>query len=241
MPAYYGCMTTIYSTPERGPPLPTKAKHGDPVQDLTGRVAAASATVHKLAEHGMLIEPLTLKDRQTVSAVMTSYAEDPEATSRISTNSRIGTMTPAALRAIDASLKEFGQGVVESSTQLRHYVTNKLLEESDNPDPRIRVRALELLGKISDVGLFVDKTEVTITHQTTSDLKEALRAKLTRLVDVEDAEVLSVDVLDEVRPKLTKAGTPWKAKPPKPRTKSTEEVPAVDLSNAMSAWGDDDD
>jgi len=42
---------------------------------------------------------------------------------------------------------------------------------------------LELLGKISDVGLFTEKTEITITHQTTDDLKENLRLKLAKLVN----------------------------------------------------------
>jgi hypothetical protein len=54
------------------------------------------------------------------------------------------------------------------------------------------MKALELLGKISDVGLFAERTEVTVTHQTTEDLRETLRAKLGRLVkdDAVDAEVV---------------------------------------------------
>jgi hypothetical protein len=77
-------------------------------------------------------------------------------------------------------------------------VTNKLIEETENPDPRIRIRALELLGKISDVGLFAEKSEVTVTHQTTDDLKDTLREKLSRLVnpEVEDAVVLDADAID---------------------------------------------
>jgi hypothetical protein len=74
-------------------------------------------------------------------------------------------------------------------------VTNRLIEESQNPDPRIRIRALELLGKHSDVGLFSEKQEVTITHQTTDELKAKLRAKLQRLIkkdDVEDAEPIEM-------------------------------------------------
>jgi len=94
--------------------------------------------------------------------------------------------------------------VVKSATQVRHLVTNKLIEETENPDPRIRIRALELLGKISDVGLFAEKSEVTITHQTTDDLKDRLREKLTRLVNpepVEEAIVIdgtSIDVDKEL-------------------------------------------
>jgi hypothetical protein len=62
---------------------------------------------------------------------------------------------------------------------------------------------LELLGKISDVGLFTEKTEITITHQTTDDLKANLRAKLAKLVnpeqrqeDVVDAVVIDGDEID---------------------------------------------
>jgi hypothetical protein len=89
--------------------------------------------------------------------------------------------------------------VVKSATQVRHLVTNKLIEETENPDPRIRIRALELLGKVSDVGLFAEKSEVTITHQTSDDLKDKLREKLSRLVnpeEIEDAITINGDVID---------------------------------------------
>ena len=60
--------------------------------------------------------------------------------------------------------------------------------------------ALELLGKISDVGLFTEKSEVTITHQTTEDIKEKLRGKLAKLVnpqpEVEDATIIEAKLLD---------------------------------------------
>ena len=79
-------------------------------------------------------------------------------------------------------------------------VTNKLIIESENPDPRVRMRAIELMGKISDVGLFTEKSEVTITHQTTDDLKEKLRSKLAKLVnpepEVEDATIIEARTLD---------------------------------------------
>ena len=89
--------------------------------------------------------------------------------------------------------------------QIRHLVTNKLLLESENPDPRVRIRALELLGKISDVGLFAEKSEVTVTHQSTDNLREKLRSKLAKLVnpeeEVEEAVVIngeSIDVDEEL-------------------------------------------
>ena len=89
---------------------------------------------------------------------------------------------------------------MDSAAQIRHLVTNKLLIESENADPRIRIRALELLGKISDVGLFAEKSEVTITHQSTDDLREKLRSKLEKLVNpveyAEDAVVLEGEAIN---------------------------------------------
>jgi hypothetical protein len=77
-------------------------------------------------------------------------------------------------------------------------VTNKLIQETENPDPRIRLRALELLGKITDVGLFTERSEVTVTHQTSDDLRAKLREKLLKLKDVtpaapEEAEIIGDD------------------------------------------------
>jgi hypothetical protein len=100
----------------------------------------------------------------------------------------------------DSILQEFGHSVAESSAQIRYLVTNKLLLESENPDAKIRIRALELLGKISDVGLFSEKSEVTITHQSTDDLRAKLRQKLEKLVnppsDIEEAVIIDGDIID---------------------------------------------
>jgi hypothetical protein len=50
------------------------------------------------------------------------------------------------------------------------------------------MRALELLGKISDVGLFAERKEVTITHQNTTELQEKLRTKLEKLKNLKQNE-----------------------------------------------------
>jgi len=169
------------------------------VVDLTVRASAAAETAKLLSHHGLDID-VDSNDKDVAAALATSYAEDPEGTSKQATASRVSKLTPATLLLTDKILKDFGHSVVESSVQLRHLVTNKLIEESDNPDARIRIRALELLGKISDVGLFAEKSEVTITHQTTDDIKEKLRTKLTKLInpepDVEDAVVLEGQTVD---------------------------------------------
>lgn len=186
---------TLVLEPEIGVPFSPDMSY----MDLRVRAEAACATISELCEHGLEVEP-SQEDRDVAAALVTSYAEDAEKTSKKVTNRRAAALTPASLVLTGNIIKEFGQAVVESSLHIRHMVTNKLILETENPDPRVRIRALELLGKISDVGLFAEKAEVTVTHQTTDDLREKLRVKLMKLVnpeeEAEDAEIIDVDVVD---------------------------------------------
>jgi len=181
--------------PEVGVPFSEKV----PSIDLRTRVEAASATASMLAEHGLEVEP-SAEDNNIAAKLTLAYADDPEKTSKKVSNKRASTLPPAALVATHGILTQFGHSVVESATQVRHLVTNKLIEETENPDPRVRIRALELLGKISDVGLFTEKAEVTITHKTMDELRESLRSKLAKLVEpaeeAEDAVIIDGDAVD---------------------------------------------
>jgi hypothetical protein len=83
-------------------------------------------------------------------------------------------------------LDEYDKVVIQSAVQLRTYVTNKLIVDSTNPDPRIRLKCYELLGKISDVGLFTDKTEITMRHRPTEELEQLLRERLMRTLEADE-------------------------------------------------------
>ena len=158
--------------------------------DLKDRAEAACNTAMELTEEGLDITP-TSEDQDVAAKLAVAYADNPEKTSKKVTTKRAAALTPASLVLTDTILKEFGHSVAENATQIRHLVTNKLLLESENADPRVRIRALELLGKISDVGLFSEKSQVTITHQSTEDLRNKLRGKLEKIIsttDIEDAE-----------------------------------------------------
>ena len=156
-----------------------------PPVDLKTRTEYAAKSAKELEKHGLNLEP-TKEDKDVAAKLTVAYADDPEATSKKVTTKKAAALTPASLVLTNNILKEFGQSVVESATHIRHLVTNKLLLETENPDPIVRIRALELLGKMSDVSLFAEKSEVTVTHQSTDDLREKLRAKLNKLVKVED-------------------------------------------------------
>ena len=186
---------TLRLEPELGIPISDRILR----VDLKERVKSAANTSLDLAEHDLDLEP-TKNDKDVAAKLAIAYADDPETTSKKVNHARASTLTPASLVLTNNILQEFGQSVVNSALQVRHLVTNKLLLETENPDPRVRIRALELLGKVSDVGLFAEKSEVTITHQSTDDLKAKLRSKLEKLVnppeEAEEAIIIDGEPLD---------------------------------------------
>jgi hypothetical protein len=182
---------TIQVEPELGVPVPAKKTR----MDAKKRIASAAATAEELEQYGLDLEP-NKEDQDVAAKITVAYADDPEKTSKQVTESRTAELTPASLVLTNNILKEFGQSVVQSATHVRHLVTNKLLLETENPDAKVRLRALELLGKISDVGLFAEKTEVTVTHQTSDELKQKLRQKLEKLVNPPQEAAEPVDIVD---------------------------------------------
>jgi hypothetical protein len=52
------------------------------------------------------------------------------------------------------------------------------------------------LGKISDVGLFTDRSEVTVTHQSTDELRAKLREKLVKLTKPVQSVQLGGEIID---------------------------------------------
>jgi hypothetical protein len=118
-------------------------------------------------------------------------------------------------------LAELDEEIVNVAVRLRAYTTNKLIEESENPDPKVRIKALELLGKVKDVGLFTEKVE--ITHKTKSD--DELEAEIRQRLEVYMGNADIVDA-EEVVPEVPK--TPMdelKAAVNVEKTAETEETP----------------
>jgi hypothetical protein len=166
-----------------------------PYLDLRERARAACASISLLQEHGFEVEE-GAKDKETAASLLAAYASNADLTSQKVTHVRAAALTPASLVHIRNYLDEYGRVVVAHAVELRHTVTNRLLEESQNPDPRIRIRALELLGKISDVGLFTDRSEVTVTHQSTDELRAKLREKLVKLTKPVQSVQLGGEIID---------------------------------------------
>lgn len=186
---------TLLVEPEIGVPYSPELTY----LDLRDRAVLACNTAALLSEYGLQLQ--FNEDDAGIAREMTiAYAGDPTTASKAVSNSQAAKMRPEALMAVATVLRDFGHEIAADAAQVRNIVTNKLLIETENPDARIRIRALELLGKIRDVGLFSDRSEVTVTHQTSSELRSRLKTRLQTLIagkdGAEDGVVIAGDVVD---------------------------------------------
>ena len=190
------CMD-ITCTPDLGVIVPPDDM---PHATLRERAAAACKTIETLVMNGLDPEVLapTPEDGQIAAELLNSYAKDEDSANKTVTTGKLGALRPAVILQLDEMLGEFSHVVVKNAVQIRTFVTNKLLLEANNPDGRIRIRALELLGKVSDVGLFTERSEVTVTHRSTDELRRSLREKLevlrakTQIQDVTDINTIPI-------------------------------------------------
>lgn len=108
--------------------------------------------------------------------------------------------TGVALK-IGAYLSEYEKQVVEDKVQVRTIVVNRLMEISQDDDNKVALKALELLGKASD--LFTERSEITITHKTSDELKQAIKARIQLLMQtpmkpIETASERRLKALEDV-------------------------------------------
>ena len=96
--------------------------------------------------------------------------------------------TPAAVQHLVGMLTAYDWEFVHQARELRGYTVAKLLEECENPNANIRLKALGLLGKVTEVGLFTDKIEVKKTDLTDEEIDKKLKDKLAKFMNVTDAE-----------------------------------------------------
>ena len=83
---------------------------------------------------------------------------------------------------------------VHQAKELRGYTVAKLTEETSHPDARIRLKALELLGKVTEVALFSERTEIKQVGLSDAELDGELKKRLDKYQalerDVEGVEVV---------------------------------------------------
>lgn len=92
---------------------------------------------------------------------------------------------PEVVLKLEALVSQYDWRVIQHADQIRMLVTNKLLELSDHRDAKVQLKAVELLGKLADVGMFVEKQEITYKQKSDTEIEAALREKLGLLIEGE--------------------------------------------------------
>lgn len=101
-------------------------------------------------------------------------------------NKLLALKTPAAVQHLTGMLTAYDWEFVHQAKELRGYAVSKILEEVEHPDARIRLRALELLGRVTEVALFTDRVEVKKTELKDNELDAKIKEKLARFMGVTD-------------------------------------------------------
>lgn len=99
-------------------------------------------------------------------------------------------------KVLSVAVKECDFQVFADVQQARNFVTNKLVAMADCGDPKLELKALELLGKHSDIGLFTERSEITVHHTSSSSLEASIKERVKRLMNAEVTDVLPLDDLD---------------------------------------------
>lgn len=154
----------IVVTPESGIPLPFDTTPEE-IEQFRERAKAAVETIKEIIALGGEVE-VTEEDRRTAREAVGSNSI------------KITESNAGSLVHLEAILSEYDKDLLNSASRLRSYVTNKLLIETVDPDAKVRLKALELLGKTAGVGLFSDRLEVNVTHRTIDQIDNELETLL---------------------------------------------------------------
>jgi len=97
-------------------------------------------------------------------------------------------------------LRTYGQQLAMDAAEARAAITNKLMELADCGDPRYELKALELLGKHSDIGIFTERSEITVNYSSPEDLEKAIKDRVKTLLNatVVDTVPLSQSLDEEL-------------------------------------------
>lgn len=95
---------------------------------------------------------------------------------------------PAAVRQTVAMLTAYDWEFVQQAKEIRGKAVHQLVEEMEHPDARIRLKAIELIGKVTEIGLFTERVSVKKEELADHELDDRIREKLKQLSQTVETE-----------------------------------------------------
>lgn len=180
-------MPTTRLKPDKSKPVPFDMSD-QTTASFEEEVAVAAATAELQVDMGAPLEVdlATFKREQDlIDQVVKNRASEPL--------TKVNTAFAAA-----AFLKTYGQHLAMDAAAARAAITNKLMEIANCGEIKYELKALELLGKHSDIGLFTERSEITISYKSPEALEEAIKERVKRLLNADIIDVTPLGMnLDE--------------------------------------------
>ena len=182
-------MPVVKVEPTDEHPVPFSLDEEEPVEYID-KVALAANTADLLEELGapLEVDDKTMKKEKALIQSAIKH-QNPEALKSY----------PAAMAA-SAFIKNYGHNLAHDVMEVRAALTNKLLEIANCGDTKFELRALELLGKHSDISLFTERSEININYNSPDALESAIKERVKRLLNAQiiDMPTSDMDLNDEL-------------------------------------------
>ena len=174
------------------------------VVDATAEVlsfekADTATTIDAKVKTAQWLKDLELDDEEVESkadaeAARKSFASIVTGQSVATTQQALANVkAPAAVQHLVGMLTAYDWAFVEQAKELRGYAVAQILEEVKHPDARIRLKALDMLGKVTEVALFTERVEVKKTQMSDVELETRIKEKLNRFMGVIDVVDITED------------------------------------------------
>lgn len=143
-------------------------------------VNAQVATADLFAELGVPSDEeidARLQQQEARTAFQTIVV-DPDATDDKKKLALTRIKAPEAVQHLVGMLTEYDWEFIEQAKGIRGMIVAKLLEETKHPDARIRLKALQMLGNVTEIGVFTSRVEVVQKSISEEELEQSLKEKL---------------------------------------------------------------
>ena len=165
-------MTVVKIEPTKDHPVPYDTT-AEKTETLLDEMAVAGNTAELQVELGAPLD-LSEKDAAKEKELLVAVAKAKKPSNLKEPNTAF---------AAAAFLRSYGQQLAMDAAQARAAITNKLMEIANCGDPRYELKALELLGKHSDIGVFTERSEIVVNYKDPEDLEKAIKDRVKRLLN----------------------------------------------------------
>lgn len=143
---------------------------------------------------GLGLTDTKVDDQAAAATARNAFAAITNGTTPANIQTALTSMkTPVAVQRLVGMLTAYDWEFVQQAKEIRGYTVAKLLEETESSNANIRLKALGLLGKVTEVGLFTEKVEIKKTDLTEDEIDRKLKEKLAKFMGVTDASYTDVE------------------------------------------------